>query len=51
MQREHGLEFPLVYASAEGVPLADESFDLVVSAADWAERWPAEEMRKARKAP
>ena len=31
MQREHGLAFPLVHASAENVPLADESFDLAVS--------------------
>ena len=31
MQAEHGLEFPLVHASAEDVPLPDESFDLVVS--------------------
>ena len=31
MQAEHGLEFPLVHASAEDVPLPDGSFDLVVS--------------------
>jgi SAM-dependent methyltransferase len=31
MQAESGLEFPLVEASAEAVPLADESFDLVLS--------------------
>jgi len=31
MQREFGLEFSLVEASAEDVPLPDESFDLVLS--------------------
>jgi SAM-dependent methyltransferase len=31
MQAEHGLEFPLVHASAEDVPLSDASFDLAVS--------------------
>ncbi len=31
MQAEHGLEFPLIHASAEDVPLPDASFDLVVS--------------------
>jgi SAM-dependent methyltransferase len=31
MQREVGLEFPLVEASAEDVPLPDSSFDLVLS--------------------
>ena len=31
MQAEFGLEFELVEASAEAVPLADESFDLVLS--------------------
>jgi SAM-dependent methyltransferase len=30
-QAEHGIEFPLVEASAEDVPLPDESFDLAVS--------------------
>jgi SAM-dependent methyltransferase len=38
LQREHGLEFPLVHASAESVPLPDESFDLAFSeygAAHW----------------
>lgn len=29
MQAEHGLEFPLVHASAEDVPLPDAGFDLV----------------------
>jgi SAM-dependent methyltransferase len=31
MQAEFGLDFPLVEASAEAVPLADRSFDLVLS--------------------
>jgi SAM-dependent methyltransferase len=38
LQREHGLEFPLMHASAEAVPLPDGSFDLVFSeygAATW----------------
>ncbi len=30
-QREFGLEFPLVHASAEDIPLSDESFDLILS--------------------
>ncbi|MFN2470905.1 MAG: class I SAM-dependent methyltransferase [Gaiellaceae bacterium] len=30
-QQEFGLEFPLVHGSAEAMPFADESFDLVVS--------------------
>ena len=44
LQREFGLVFPLVQASAEAVPLADERFDLVISeygACLWADpyRW------------
>jgi SAM-dependent methyltransferase len=31
LQREHGLEFPLVHASAEAPPLPDRSFDLAFS--------------------
>ena len=31
LQAEHGLDFPLVEASAEAVPLPDASFDLAVS--------------------
>lgn len=31
LQREHGLEFPLVHASAEAVPYPDESFDVALS--------------------
>jgi SAM-dependent methyltransferase len=40
MQSKHGLEFPLVLASAEDVPLPDASFDLVLSeygASIWAD--------------
>jgi SAM-dependent methyltransferase len=31
LQVEHGLEFPLIHASAESVPLPGESFDLALS--------------------
>jgi SAM-dependent methyltransferase len=31
LQREHGLDFPLVHASAEAPPFEDRSFDLVFS--------------------
>jgi SAM-dependent methyltransferase len=31
LQREHGIDFPLIHASAEAPPLPDESFDLVFS--------------------
>ena len=31
MQGEFGLDFPLLEASAEDVPLPDESFDLAIS--------------------
>jgi SAM-dependent methyltransferase len=31
MQAKHGLEFPLVHASAEDVPLPEASFDLAIS--------------------
>jgi SAM-dependent methyltransferase len=40
MQKQHGLEFPLVEAPAENVPLPDASFDLAVSeygASIWAD--------------
>ena len=40
LQREHGLEFPLIHANAEAVPLPDAGFDLVISeygAAIWAD--------------
>jgi len=31
LQREHGLEFPLIHASAEAVPLPSRSFDVALS--------------------
>ncbi len=40
MQRETGIEFPLVEAPGESVPLPDASFDLAVSeygASTWAD--------------
>jgi SAM-dependent methyltransferase len=53
MQVETGIEFPLVEAAAEAVPLPDDSFDLAVSeygASLWAvpERWVAEAARLLR---
>jgi SAM-dependent methyltransferase len=53
MQAKHGLEFPLVEASAEDVPLPDASFDLAVSeygASIWADpyRWIPEAARLLR---
>jgi SAM-dependent methyltransferase len=53
MQQKHGLEFPLVHASAEAVPLPDASFDLVVSeygASIWCDPdlWIAEAARLLR---
>jgi SAM-dependent methyltransferase len=50
MQREFGLEFPLIAAAAEAVPLPDASFDLVLSeygASIWADplRWVPEAAR------
>jgi ubiquinone/menaquinone biosynthesis C-methylase UbiE len=53
MQRETGIEFPLVEAPGERVPLPDASFDLALSeygAALWAvpERWLAEAARLLR---
>jgi SAM-dependent methyltransferase len=52
-QREFGLAFPLLLASAEQVPLADASFDLVVSeygASIWCDpyRWVPEAARLLR---
>ncbi|TMJ93560.1 MAG: class I SAM-dependent methyltransferase, partial [Actinobacteria bacterium] len=53
MQREYGLEFPLVEAAAEDVPLPDASFDLAISeygASLWADpdRWVTEAARLLR---
>jgi SAM-dependent methyltransferase len=53
LQRETGIEFPLVEASGEAVPLPDASFDLAVSehgAAAWADpyRWLPEAARLLR---
>jgi SAM-dependent methyltransferase len=53
MQAEHGLEFPLIEASAEAVPLPDDSADLVLSeygASLWCEpdAWIAEAARLLR---
>ena len=53
LQAEHGLDFPLVEASAEDVPLPDGSFDLVLSeygASIWADpyRWIPEAARLLR---
>jgi SAM-dependent methyltransferase len=53
LQGETGIEFPLVEAPAEAVPLPDESFDLALSeygASLWAdpERWLAEAARLLR---
>jgi SAM-dependent methyltransferase len=53
MQREFGLEFPLVQAGAERVPLPDASFDLAVSeygASIWADpySWVPEAARLLR---
>ena len=53
IQREHGLEFPLLLGSAEEVPLPDASFDVAISeygAVLWAdpERWLPEAARLLR---
>ena len=53
LQREHALEFPLLHASAEDVPLPDESFDLAFSeygASIWSDpdRWIPEAARLLR---
>jgi SAM-dependent methyltransferase len=52
-QREFGVEFPLIHANAEEVPLADASFDLAVSeygASIWCDphRWIPEAARLLR---
>jgi SAM-dependent methyltransferase len=53
LQREHGLEFPLIHGNAESVPYPDESFDYAISeygAAIWADpyRWIPEAARLLR---
>jgi len=53
MQQEHGLDFPLIHARAEEVPLPDASFDLAVSeygASIWCDPdlWIAEAARLLR---
>jgi SAM-dependent methyltransferase len=53
MQAEHGLEFPLIEADAEAVPLPDAGFDFALSeygASLWCEpeRWIAEAARLLR---
>jgi SAM-dependent methyltransferase len=53
MQREHGLEFPLIHGNAEEVPLPDGSFDFALSeygASIWCDpyRWIPEAARLLR---
>jgi SAM-dependent methyltransferase len=53
LQREHGLEFPLIHADAELVPCRDATFDLAISeygACLWADpdRWLPEAARLLR---
>ena len=53
LQRQHGLEFPLLHGDAEAVPYPDASFDLAISeygACLWAEpqRWVPEAARLLR---
>src|SRR5262245_48097798 len=53
LQREHGLEFPLLHGSAESVPYPDASFDFAISeygACLWADpyRWVPEAARLLR---
>ena len=53
LQAEHGLDFPLLEANAESVPLPDASFDLAISeygASSWCEpyRWIPEAARLLR---
>jgi SAM-dependent methyltransferase len=53
LQREHGLEFPLIHGNAESVPLPDATFDLALSeygACLWCDpyRWVPEAARLLR---
>ena len=53
LQREHGIDFPLVHGPAEAVPFPDASFDLAISeygACLWADpgRWVPEAARLLR---
>ena len=53
LQRQHGIEFPLIHGNAEQVPLPDASFDLAISeygASIWADpyRWIPEAARLLR---
>jgi SAM-dependent methyltransferase len=53
LQREHGLEFPLLHGTAEEVPYPDQSFDFAISeygASIWADpyRWVPEAARLLR---
>ena len=53
LQRQHGLEFPLIHGDAEAVPCRDASFDLAISeygACLWAnpDRWLPEAARLLR---
>jgi SAM-dependent methyltransferase len=53
LQREHGIEFPLIHGDAEHVPLPDAGFDLAISeygACLWADpyRWVPEAARLLR---
>jgi SAM-dependent methyltransferase len=53
LQREHGLDFPLIHGNAETVPYADASFDFAISeygACLWADpdRWVPEAARLLR---
>jgi len=53
LQRQHGLEFPLIHGNAEAVPLPDAHFDLAISeygASIWCDpyRWVPEAARLLR---
>jgi SAM-dependent methyltransferase len=53
LQKEHGIEFPLIHGNAETVPYPDASFDLAISeygASIWADpyRWVPEASRLLR---